>query len=68
MLEMEVPDQSRRGRPQRRCMDVMKVEMEQVDVRVEKAGDRARGRQMIRCDNLSWKKPKDKEEYTALDN
>ncbi|KAL7867553.1 hypothetical protein SRHO_G00089370 [Serrasalmus rhombeus] len=49
MLEMELPGRRRRGRPQRRFMDVVKVDMEMVGVNVEEAVDRARRRQMIRC-------------------
>ncbi|KAL7841080.1 hypothetical protein SRHO_G00247710 [Serrasalmus rhombeus] len=51
MLEMELPGRRRRGRPQRRFMDVVKVDMEMVGVKVEEAVDRARWRQMIRCGN-----------------
>uniref|UniRef100_A0AAR2KNM1 Taxilin alpha n=1 Tax=Pygocentrus nattereri TaxID=42514 RepID=A0AAR2KNM1_PYGNA len=49
MLEMELLGRRRRGRPQRRFMDVVKVDMEMVGVKAEEAVDRARWRQMICC-------------------
>ncbi|PME06485.1 hypothetical protein A8A06_13560 [Escherichia coli] len=49
MLKMELPGRRRRGRPQRRFMDVVKEDMQRVGVREEDARDRVRWRQMIRC-------------------
>lgn len=46
MLGMELPGRMRRARPQRRFVDVVKEDMEAVGL---EAGDRARGRRMIRC-------------------
>uniref|UniRef100_A0AAR2L553 SCAN box domain-containing protein n=1 Tax=Pygocentrus nattereri TaxID=42514 RepID=A0AAR2L553_PYGNA len=44
---MELPGRRRRGRPQRRFMDVVKVDMEMVGVKVEDAMDRQH-RQLFR--------------------
>ena len=49
MLSFELPGRRPRGRPKRRFMDVVKVDMKVVGVREEDAEDRVRWRSLIRC-------------------
>lgn len=42
ILEMELTENRRRGRPQRRFVDMVKEDMEIVDVKREEAGDKVR--------------------------
>lgn len=42
ILEMELTENRRRGRPQRRFVDMVKKDMEIVDVKREEAGDKVR--------------------------
>ena len=51
MLGMELPGRRPRGQPKRRFMDAMKEDMKLAGVREEIAEDRARWKQMIRCDD-----------------
>ena len=44
MLRMELPGKSRRGRPKRRFMDVVKEDMAEVEVTEEDADDRSNWR------------------------
>lgn len=46
MLNMELPSRRKRGRRQRRFMDVVKGDIQKVDVTEEDARDRVRWRQM----------------------
>ena len=49
ILSFELPGRRPRGRPKRRFMDVVKVDMKVVGVREEDAEDRVRWRTLIRC-------------------
>ena len=49
MLEMELPGRRQRGRPKRRYMDVVNVDMQVVGVKEEDAEDRERWKGLIRC-------------------
>lgn len=49
---MELPGRRKKGRPQRRLMDVGMEDMQRVGATEEDAEDRVRGRQMIRCGDL----------------
>lgn len=48
---MELPYKRKRRRPQRRCMYVVKEDMQRLHVTKEEASDRLRWRQMIPCGN-----------------
>ena len=49
MLRMELPGKSKRGRPKRRFMDVVKEDMAEVEVTEEDTVDRNNWRRKIRC-------------------
>ena len=49
MLRMELPGKRKRGRPQRRFMDVVKEDMAEVEVTEEDTVDRNNWRRKIRC-------------------
>ena len=49
MLRMELPGKRKRGRPKRRCMDVVKEDMAEVEVTEEDTVDRNNWRRKIRC-------------------
>ena len=48
MLRMELPGKRKRGRPKRRFMDVVKEDMDEVEVKEEDADDRSNWRLKIR--------------------
>ena len=49
MMEMELPEKRRRGRPKRRFLDVVKEDMEEVAAKETDVEDRKVWRMMIRC-------------------
>ncbi|KAK4309959.1 hypothetical protein Pmani_018426 [Petrolisthes manimaculis] len=49
MLEMELPDKRKRGRPKRRFMDAVTEDMREVGVMEEDARNRPKWKQVIRC-------------------
>ena len=49
MMEMELPGKSRRGRPKRRFLDVVKEDMEEVGAKETDVEDRKMWEIMIRC-------------------
>ena len=49
MLRMELPGKTKRGRPKRRFMDVVKEDMAEVEVTEEDTEDRNNWRWKIRC-------------------
>ena len=48
-IEMELPENRRRGRPKRRFLDVVKKDMEEVGAKETDVEDRKVWRMMIRC-------------------
>ena len=49
MMEMELPEKRKRGRPKRRFLDVVKEDMEEVGAKETDIEDRKMWRMMIRC-------------------
>ena len=49
MMEMELPGKTKRGRPKRRFLDVVKEDMEEVGAKETDIEDRKMWRMMIRC-------------------
>ena len=49
MMEMELPEKRKRGRPKRRFLDVLKEDMEEVGAKEMDIEDRKMWRMMIRC-------------------
>ena len=49
MMEMELPEKMRRGRPKRRFLDVVKEDMGEFGVKETNVEDRKMWRMMIRC-------------------
>ena len=49
MMEMELPGKRRRGRPNRKFLDVVKEDMREVGVKETDVEDRKMWRMMIRC-------------------
>ena len=49
MMEMELPEKRRRGRPKRKFVDVVKEDMEEVGAKEMNVEDRKVWRNMIRC-------------------
>ena len=49
MMEMELPEKKRRGRPKRRFLDVVKEDMGKVGAKETHIEDRKMWRMMIRC-------------------
>ena len=49
MMEMELPKKRKRGRPNRRFLDVVKEDMEEVGAKATDVEDRKAWRMMIRC-------------------
>ena len=60
---MELPGKSKRGRPKRWFMDVVKEDMGEVEVTEDDTDDRSNWRWKIRCADPWWKKPKEEEDY-----
>ena len=52
MMEMKLPGKRKRGRPKRRFLDVVKVDMEEVGAKEMDIEDRKMWRMMIRCGHL----------------
>ena len=52
MMEMKLQGKRRRGRPKRRFLDVVKVDMEEVGAKEMDIEDRKMWRMMIRCGHL----------------
>ena len=59
MLRMELPEKRKRGRPERRFMDVVKDEMVEVELTEEDTEVRNNWRRKIRCDDPGWEKPRE---------
>ena len=53
---MELPGERKRGRPNRRFMDVVKEDMAEVEVTEEDTEDRRNWRWKIRCGDPRWEK------------
>ena len=49
MMEMELPEKRRRGRPKRRFLDAVKEDMKEVGVKEMNIEDRKMWRMMIHC-------------------
>lgn len=58
---MEVPDRMKRGKPQRKFMDVTKEAMQRVAVTQEDSSDTVRWRKIICCGDPQWEWPKEEE-------
>ena len=54
MLEMDLPDRRRKGRPKRRFMDAVKEDMQMMGAVEEEVQDRARWRRVIRSGDPKW--------------
>ena len=52
MLRMELPGKRKRGRPKRRCMDVLKEDMAEVEVTKEDTENR---NNWVEMENLLWR-------------
>ena len=51
MLRIELPGKRKRGRPKRRCMDLVNEDMAEVEVTEDDTEDRNNWRWKVRCDD-----------------
>ena len=59
MLRMELTGKTKRGRPKRRCVDVVKEDMAEVEAMEEDTEDRNTWRWKIRGGDTLWEMPKE---------
>ena len=62
MMEMAVPGRRKRGRLERRWMDLAREDMERVGAKEGDEVDREKWKILSHCGDPEWEKPKEEEE------
>ena len=68
MMEMAVPDRTKKGRPRRRWIDAASEDIERVGAKEEDEVDREKWKILSRCGDSNREKPKEEADSTGTSN